>query len=873
MNPLTVLPDRIRNFLQVFVGSRSARRRRLVAPRPAAAETLEPRILLAAGSLDASFGYQFFNWNGRNAVWYGNNETNVARLRGLLLQADGKIVIGGDPGRSYAGIDVVRLNRYDTDGQLDRTFGSHIGQSGNTFDVSVSGRALALQTDGKILVAGDAFVKEINQTVVGVQRLLTGPGQRDPSFGTGEYGQLGAVFLKVAGDASAAGLAVQPDGKIVMLFGRPQSGKYARLGLVRFNSNGSIDNSFGNSGTLDSARGVIEHQPFAAGFEAAEASLVVQPDGKLLVGASTVGSGSDFVLMRLNGNGTLDTTFDGDGIVTTDFGGDDELSELKLQSDGRILAVGKNETGPADSRFALARYHSNGSLDSTFDADGKVTTAFAGGYARGRGLALQADGKIVAVGAHAAPAAFALARYRTDGTLDTSFDIDGRATTVFPLLTAFPAVSPSQTQGYNWEAERVAIQPDGRIVVAGDGLQGFAIARYEAVTTGPGFAFSRTSGLVTTEAFGPAGFSISLNTQPAANVTIQLSSSDTTEGVINSATTLTFTRADWNVPQSVLISGVDDSLRDFNQNYEIVTSAAVSGDPTYNGIDPPDVSVTNDDDESLQMFRTYNSNANFHFFTTSRPQFDFARENGYSDESTGKAGFAVLPSAVGEALPIYRLYHLVRGFHYYTTSAAEKDFLLTQETSPGVPGWRYESVEGYMFAAGSTESETTTVYRLYNRDSGVHLFTENEAYKNQVLALFPNSWVEHNPLGRAFGTPAGGASGAAAIAVAAAAAALLEPVRFDPHHDAGIASKAAVAGDRRFSNAPSAELRTGTGDRVPAAPAEVGSPRRMTSGDKDSSRDGWSPIRRRTTADGAAADHLWLDIEIALANGWPVSWE
>lgn len=747
-----------RSILEWLVGvvARPRRRRsRSIRSSLAWVESLEARLCLAAGALDTSFGYQFFNWNGRNARWYGNNESNVTQFHGLLLQPDGNFLVGGNPGRPDAGIDVIRLTRYLSNGQqADPAF----GDQGSTFDISVSGKSFALRPDGKILVVGDAFVKEVNQTVFGVQRLLSS-GARDPSFGTGEYGQVGAVFAKLIGDHNSLGVAVQPDGKIDVLFGRPvDTSTFSQLGVIRFLADGTPDATFGSPEAL--TVGVTRLQPFPQGFQASGGSIAVQADGQIVIGASTAGTNSDFVLMRLNTNGTFDTTFDGDGIVTSDFGADDELSELKLQADGRIVAIGKNETSATDSRFALARYNTNGSLDATFNGDGKVTTTFAGGFARGHGLAFQADGRIIAVGGRPGPDAFAIARYRTDGSLDNTFDADGRVTLAFQLLPAFPSPIPGAT-AYGWEAEQVVVQPDGKLIVLGDGLQGFGIARFDG--SSPGVTITPQSGLVTTEAGGTAMFTVVLDTQPTNDVTFSLTSSNTSEGMV-SPESLLFTSSNWSTPQTVTVTGQDDSLRDFNQKYSIVTGTTRSGDANYNGLKPPDVSLTNDDNESLRMFRTYNPNANFHFFTTSRAQFDFAKAHGYNDESTARAGFAVLPAPQGDAQPIYRLYHLARGFHYYTISTTEKDFLVTQQSSPGVLGWRYEGIEGYMFPVDSTEPGTTTIYRLYNRDSGVHLITQDATYKNLVLALFPASWVEHSPVGRAFAF--GAAAGESRQAVA-----------------------------------------------------------------------------------------------------------
>jgi hypothetical protein len=148
--------------------------------------------------------------------------------------------------------------------------------------------------------------------------------------------------------------------------------------------------------------------------------------------------------------------------------------------------------------------------------------------------------------------------------------------------------------------------------------------------------------------------------------------------------------------------------------------------------------------------RSYNPNADFHFFTTSLAEFNAAVSAGYRDETTNNAGFAVVTEAVTGAQTVYRLYNLQRGFHYYTTNAAERDRLvgLVPPTSPdfGTIGWRYEGDEGFMYAG--QVAGTVEIFRLYNPLSGTHLFTESATTRNAVLGL--GTWVQHSRLGFAY---------------------------------------------------------------------------------------------------------------------------
>ncbi len=205
--------------------------------------------------------------------------------------------------------------------------------------------------------------------------------------------------------------------------------------------------------------------------------MAVQPDGKILAaGIHQHSGGYDFALARYNPNGTLDKTFGGDGRVTTDFAGYGRANALVIRRDGKIVVAGHGvDSSFAD--FALARYNPNGTLDSSFGGDGKVTTDVGPGNDVAMDLVLQSDGKLVAAGLSARragryePARFLLIRYRPDGTRDRTFGQGGIVT------TGFGAVDSG--------AYGLVLQPDGRLVAAGyadraGSVEQFALARYEA---------------------------------------------------------------------------------------------------------------------------------------------------------------------------------------------------------------------------------------------------------------------------------------------------------------------------------------------------------------------------------------------------------
>jgi uncharacterized delta-60 repeat protein len=276
-----------------------------------------------------------------------------------------------------------------------------------------------------------ALVGAILLVIVVATVVAAAPGDLDPTF-DGD----GKVITDIASSNDRAyGMAIQPDGRIVTTgsaFFFVDNG--ARdIAVTRHNTNGSLDTSFDGDGKVIT--------DFSTGASDIGRDVAIQADGKIVVAG---GSLSDFALARYNPDGSLDTTFDGDGKVTTDFGGTGDAHAVALQSDGRIVAAGG---GPGD--FALARYNADGSLDTSLDGDGKVTTDFGGSNDSAYDMVIQGDGKIVAVGYPD----FAMARYNSDGSLDTSFDGDGKVTTDFG-------------SGFGW-AEGVAVQADGKIVVAG----------------------------------------------------------------------------------------------------------------------------------------------------------------------------------------------------------------------------------------------------------------------------------------------------------------------------------------------------------------------------------------------------------------------
>jgi uncharacterized delta-60 repeat protein len=295
---------------------------------------------------------------------------------------------------------------------------------------------------------------------VGAHPVAAAEGDLDTNFDSD-----GKVTTAIGGsNHRVRSVAIQSDGKIVAA-GNSRNGNWD-FALARYNTDGSLDTSFDSGGKVTT--------DFGGGNDRAY-SVAIQSDGKIVAaGYSSNGSNNDFALARYNTDGTLDTNFDSGGKVTTDFGGGNDYAfSVAIQSDGKIVAAGRGSNGGDD--FALVRYNTDGTLDTNFDSGGKVTTDFGGDDDQAYSVAIQSDGKIVVAGLSYTGSnnGFALVRYNTDGTLDTSFDSDGKVTTAIG--------------GTNDRAYSVAIQSDGKIVAAGYSYSGisqdFALVRYLGITS------------------------------------------------------------------------------------------------------------------------------------------------------------------------------------------------------------------------------------------------------------------------------------------------------------------------------------------------------------------------------------------------------
>ena len=458
--------------------------------------------LESTGSLDATFGDGGFV-TGRFGSGNGTGSSGNSFGQAVAVDTSGAIYVGGAVTEAsnsigYAGgmsvIDSDRacaLARFLTNGEPDTSFGANgvvladLGQGADEI------HALALAGDAVVAAGqsgrGMALLRVHASTQSSVEDAVVTdaprsaavgemPGERparrrwlDPTFAGG-----GAAF-GVFAPAPAVGraMAVQPDGSIVVAgsVGTTKDEGGRNIGVVRFDRDGRLDKGFGRGGykLLD-----------LEGTDAVARGVAVQPDGRIVV-AGDVFDGkrgvADFALLRLHADGQLDSAFQG-GVVITDFdrGTDDGASAVALQTDGKVVAAGYtisqanlivNGTDFSDIEFfALMRYHADGTLDTQFGINGRVRTLMAlepGGRARIAAIHIADDGGILAAGfarenVGARTSRLAIARYLPDGTEDAA------------SFGRYGSVKLEAIDGMDEAAYALAVQPDGKIIVAGEGV-------------------------------------------------------------------------------------------------------------------------------------------------------------------------------------------------------------------------------------------------------------------------------------------------------------------------------------------------------------------------------------------------------------------
>lgn len=421
---------------------------------------LSLNLARADGDLDPGFG---------NSGKVTTNFFVTSQISAIAIQPDGKIVAAGSATNS-SGNTGFALARYNAGGSLDTMFGSAGKVTTDFFGRNDLARGVAIQPDGKIVVAGRALTGTDGFDFALAR--YNADGNLDADFGAG-----GKITADFSGKSSGAeGVAIQNDGKIIVA-GYAQTGSAdgtRSFALARYNADGTLDASFGSGGKATTA--------FFNDYDAALA-IAIQADGKMVLAGITINRDQgreEYALARYNTDGSLDRSFGSSGKLTSYLSGNDgEPQGMKIQSDGKIVVAGWTKNPYPLHDFALVRYSIDGRLDASFGSGGLVVTDFSGGSDVALDLAFQEDGKIVVGGWKAdigLPTDFALARYNADGSLDSSFGLGGKITYDF--------------FGNYDQITSLAIQPDGRIIAAGSaqkspGIPEFALIRFDPSLQGP----------------------------------------------------------------------------------------------------------------------------------------------------------------------------------------------------------------------------------------------------------------------------------------------------------------------------------------------------------------------------------------------------
>lgn len=420
------------------------------------------------GTLDGSFG------SDQNGTVLSSFQISVLNgARAMAIQSDGKIVTAGSAWPSSGRL--FSVSRYNEDGTLDTTFGD-----GGSVDTDMTGtypkydnyaNAIAIDSQQRIIAAG-----QVNHASGGMDIALARyepNGELDPSFGNG-----GIVITSLipGGNNSANAVSVDSNGDILVagVTSQPQSNQGSNFALVRYTSDGTLDTTFGG-GT-----GWVQTD-FSSPYDIAY-SMALQPDGKIVLAGSAdlthpSGVGDDFALARYNTDGSLDTTFGaGTGKVTTDFGpegytnGTDVAYGVTVDAAGRIVAAGSSSATPIGfNDFALARYNSDGTPDTSFGSGGRVLTAASSGNSYAGPVIVTPTGKILAGGEGDVAGQnrnFMIARYNDDGSLDTTFTSASSAAPAGVEETDFGGGANGWDQIYG-----MALDHQGRLVAAGGTFQ------------------------------------------------------------------------------------------------------------------------------------------------------------------------------------------------------------------------------------------------------------------------------------------------------------------------------------------------------------------------------------------------------------------
>ncbi len=362
----------------------------------------------------------------------------------LKVQPDGKIL---QLGYSYDSLTFkMILIRYNIDGSIDTTFGNQGFVDGYIIDSTMSANSLVLQNDGKILVTGAA---KFNTTYQAAIMRFNADGSPDNSFDSDGI----KIFPAGLANSEFLFLLIQPDDKIVAVGDADDSlGTYQDYAIARFHPDGMLDSTFGINGmvkTMISAYSDIPHD------------AILQNDGKIV----TVSYNINFIVVRYNNDGTLDNSFGVNGIADLAVGFYNCFAyDLEIKSNGQILVCGTiDDPFTSSTDVGIVQCNTDGSVDPGFGSAGLVTTDVAGSLFNdgGMDLSILGDGKLLVGGysSYGTYKDFVLIRYTADGWLDNSFNAgDGMVVT--------------EILGYDDYCRSVEIQADGKVLMGGSSYNG-----------------------------------------------------------------------------------------------------------------------------------------------------------------------------------------------------------------------------------------------------------------------------------------------------------------------------------------------------------------------------------------------------------------
>jgi uncharacterized delta-60 repeat protein len=615
-------------------------------------------------------------------------------------------------------------------GDLDPSFGSGGIVISSFGGQNMFGPAVLVQSDRKIVVVGKTFNGHDDDILV--QR-FNSDGSPDAAFGTA-----GATIVKLStNDDNAKALAFQSDGKIIVAGGAGQPGSYETSALLRVTADGVLDTSFGTGGKALIDFGLPSHSH----------SVVVQSDGKIVVTGETYTSadGGLFATARVLASGALDTTFGTGGKMTHALGTGANAHSMALQPDGKLL-IGGYATSADTGRpgFVVARFLSNGTLDTSFGTNGFSTASVGTGNNYCHGLMLQLDGKIVLTGSAvtATNYDFSLVRFNSDGLLDTTFGNSGIVTTNFALS---PRASVDETAAG-------VIQADGKIIVGGYSERKFALARY--LSSGALDSSFGTGGLVTNTigtsnddwmkslalqswdgnivavGYSKNGSSFNLSMARYAGDSVSMVctlSAFPVSVAVGMSSTLTANCSPSATAYAWTGTGFGDSVSGGAIKPTATTTYTVVGSNASSSSSPATATVTVSNEFASPVYRFANPITGGHFFTSIESERDYVQANlpafGYEG-----IGFYAFATKLTSSLPVYRFSN-AKGFHYFTISELEKTALMADTA------YVYDGIAYYGYASPTAGS--SPVYRFKNSVSGASFYTASLDEYNFILSHYP----------------------------------------------------------------------------------------------------------------------------------------